>query len=271
MSAALRLLVTTTLVVLMMLSLLWALQRKLVYFPDREVPVSTAAAGPTAGEVTLRTVDGLDLRAWLVGPTGPDRGAHVLFLPGNGGNRNDRASLARRLAADGFSTLLVDYRGYGGNPGTPSEEGLAMDALAARAFLVQRAGVRPDRLVYVGESLGSAVATRLAAAEPPAGLLLRSPFRDLAAVGREHYPLLPVRLLLRDRFDVLETIRRVEVPTAVVYGDRDSIVPAAHSEAVAAAAPGLVRSVRVAGADHNDSVLLDGDELLAAIRAVAPG
>ncbi len=251
-------------------SVLWSLQRKLIYFPDPVAPVSAAAAGTTARDVTLRTADGLDLGAWLVGPTGPDRGVHVLFLPGNGGNRADRASLARRLAAAGFSTLLVDYRGYGGNPGTPSEEGLALDAQAARTFLVEQAGARPDRLLYLGESLGAAVATRLAATEPPAGLLLRSPFRDLAAVGQEHYPLLPVRMLLRDRFDVVDTVRRVQVPTVVVYGDRDAIVPAAHSEAVAAAAPGLVRAVRVAGADHNDAVLLDGDQVLAAIRDLAP-
>lgn len=256
--------------VALVLTMLWALQRRLIYLPDREPPASASVAGPTVREVTVPTADGLDLHAWLVGPTGPDRRVHVLFLPGNAGNRADRASLARRLAAAGFTVLLLDYRGYGGNPGSPSEAGLAEDARAAREFLVGSAGARPDRLLYIGESLGAAVATGLAFGQPPAGLVLRSPFRDLAAVGQVHYPLLPVRPLLRDRFDVIGAIQQVHVPTIVVYGEQDRIVPAAQSEAVAAAAPGLVRSVRVADADHNDRVLLDGDELITAVEELAP-
>jgi pimeloyl-ACP methyl ester carboxylesterase len=114
------------------------------------------------------------------------------------------------------------------------------------------------------------VVSALAVDEPPAGLVLRSPFRDLASVGQVHYPMLPVRALLRDRFDVLGAIRRVSAPTIVVYGAEDRIVPPEQSEAVAAAAPGLVRAIRVPGADHNDMVLLDGDEIVAAIRELAP-
>jgi uncharacterized protein len=257
-------------VVMLVLAVLWAVQRRLIYLPAGEPPPAPLVAGPTARDVTLRTADGLRLRAWLVAPSGPDRGVHVLFAPGNAGNRAHRASLARRLAADGFTVLLLDYRGYGGNPGSPSERGLAEDVRAARRFLVEQGGARSDRLLYVGESLGAAVATELAVSQPPAGLVLRSPFRDLASVGQLHYPMLPVRLLLRDRFDVLGAIERVDAPTVVVYGAEDRIVPPAQSEAVAAAAPNLVRSVRVPGADHNDPVLLDGDQLVAAVHDLAP-
>ncbi|MGH3870512.1 MAG: hypothetical protein ACRDSR_03190 [Pseudonocardiaceae bacterium] len=103
-------------------------------------------------------------------------------------------------------------------------------ALLTAVWLLQR------RLIYFGESLGAAVATRLATEQPPAGLVLRSPFTCLAAVGSRHYPLLPVRLLLRDRFPVTELIGRIRVPTAVVYGFADTIVPPAQSAAVATAA-----------------------------------
>jgi fermentation-respiration switch protein FrsA (DUF1100 family) len=113
------------------------------------------------------------------------------------------------------------------------------------------------------------VVTGLAVTEPPAALLLRSPFRDLASVGRQHYPVLPVGLLLRDRFDVVGPIARVHVPTTVVYGDADAIVAPEQSAAVAAAAPGLVRAVAVAGADHNDPVLLDGEDVVAAAVELA--
>jgi uncharacterized protein len=257
-------------VVVLVLAVLWAVQRRLIYLPSGRPPSAASVLGPTARDVTVPTSDGLELGAWLVGPTGADRRLHVLFAPGNAGNRAYRAGLARRLAAEGCTVLLLDYRGYGGNLGGPSETGLAEDARAARRFLMDRAGARPERVLYVGESLGAAVVTGLAVSEPPAGLVLRSPFRDLASIGQLHYPMLPVRLLLRDRFDVVGPIRRVTAPTIVVYGGEDRIVPPAQSEAVAAAAPNLVRAVRVAGADHNDPVLLDGDEIIAAVRDLAP-
>jgi uncharacterized protein len=249
------------------LIVLWLLQRRLIYFPDAAVP-SPASLLPTAREITLPTEDGLALGAWYVTPTGTDCGVTVLVMPGNGGSRDLRAPLARRLAAKGCAVLLLDYRGYGGNPGRPSENGLIADARAARAYLVDH-GMAPDRLIYFGESLGAAVATRLAAEHPPGGLVLRSPFTDLASVGARHYPLLPVRLLLRDRFPVTTLISQIQVPTAVIYGSADTIVPPEHSVAVAAAAGGPVRMIELVGADHNDATLLEGNELVATVVDLA--
>jgi pimeloyl-ACP methyl ester carboxylesterase len=166
--------------------------------------------------------------------------------------------------------LLFDYRGYGGNPGSPSEEGLAHDVRAARQWLVGEAGVDQGRLLYYGESLGCAVVTELAVEHPPAGLVLRSPFTDLAAVGQVHYPFLPVRALLRDRYPVAEGIARVQAPTVVVYGGADAIVPPSQSRAVAEAAADLRELVEVPGADHNDPALLDGPALVAAVAQLAP-
>ena len=111
--------------------------------------------------------------------------------------------------------------------------------------------------------------TELAAEHPPAGLVLRSPFVDLASVGGAHYPFLPVRLLLRDRYQLTRHLARVRAPTTVVYGSRDTVVPPEQSRAVAGAAPRLVRLVRVDGADHNDPVLLDGDAVVTAIVELA--
>lgn len=245
----------------------WLLQRRLIYFPDPALPPA-GSVPPRAQEITLRTGDGLTLGAWHVAPTRADRGITVLVMPGNAGSRALRAPLARRLAAEGFAVLLLDYRGYGGNPGSPSEHGLITDARAARAYLLGH-GVPARRLIYFGESLGAAVATRLATEQPPGGLVLRSPFTDLAAVGSRHYPLLPVRLLLRDRFPVTKLIGQARVPTAVVYGSADTIVPPEQSLAVAAAAGGPVRAVEVVGANHNDAALLEGNELVAAVIDLA--
>lgn len=256
-------------VVLAVLSgLLWGLQRRLVYFPDAGPVPAAGAVLPGARDVVLQTSDGLRLGAWFL----PGRDAEapaVLVANGNGGHRGLRAPLAAALAGRGLAVLLFDYRGYGGNPGSPSEEGLARDVRAARAHLLEEAGVPPDRLLYLGESLGAAVVTELATEHPPAGLVLRSPFVDLAAVGAAHYPFLPVRALLRDRYPVAERIATVRVPTTVVLGDADSIVPPAQSRAVAAAAAGLHRLVEVPGADHNDRVLLDGDALVDAVVELA--
>ena len=121
--------------------------------------------------------------------------------------------------------LLLDYRGYVGNPGSPSEDGLLADARAARAYLLSRADVDPARLVYFGESLGAAVAVALAAEHPPAALILRSPFTSLADIAAVHYPFLPAGLMLRDRYESIERIGRVRAPLLVVAGQRDRIVP----------------------------------------------
>ncbi|MEV2267063.1 alpha/beta hydrolase [Nonomuraea africana] len=247
-------------VVVVLLALAWVFQRRLIYLPDRSPPPPAAAVLPGARDVAFTTSDGLRLNAWHV--TGGRRGVTVLVAGGNAGNRFHRAPLAAALAREGFDVLLMDYRGYGGNPGSPSEEGLSRDIRAARALV-------KGPVIYFGESLGAAVVTALAVEDPPDGLLLRSPFTDLAAAGRHNYPYLPVGLLLWDRFPVAGPLASVRVPTAVVYGSRDTIVPPSLSRTVAAAAAGPVTEVEVEGAGHNDRALLDGPELIAAVVAMA--
>ncbi|MEZ5151890.1 alpha/beta hydrolase [Rhodococcus zopfii] len=250
---------------------LWAGQRRLIYLPDASPPPPAAEVLPGARDVRLTTSDGLELGAWFVpatDPTGPGTGFTVLFAPGNGGNRLDRAPLAAALSMAGFATLLVDYRGYGGNPGRPTEAGVALDVRAARQFLLADEAVPPDRLLYLGESLGTGVAVELAAEYPPAGLLLRSPFVDLPAVARHHYPLLPTALLW-DRFPVAATVARIGTPVTVVYGTADTIVPPAQSERVAAAAPHLVERVVLPGVEHNDPPMFGRPVVDALIRLAA--
>jgi hypothetical protein len=162
--------------------------------------------------------------------------------------------------------LLFDYRGYGGNPGTPSEKGLHHDALGALDYLATRPEVDPSRIIYFGESIGAAVMVSLAAERPPAGLVLRSPFASLAEVGELHYPWLPVRFLLKDRYEAAAAVARVKVPLLVIAGEEDSIVPAGQSRALYAAAPGPKRFVQIDGADHNDPELFTGEMLLVEFR-----
>ena len=247
----------------------WGLQRRLIYFPEPSTVPPVSVVLPGAREVRLPTLDGLELGAWLVPAGAPDRDVIVLVANGNAGDRSLRAPLAAALSRAGMAVLLFDYRGYGGNPGSPSEAGLALDVRAAHRYLTQNHGVPQDRLLYFGESLGAAVVTPLATEHPPAGLLLRSPFVDLAAVGRAHYPYLPVSALLRDRYPVAEPLAQIPVPTTVVYGTEDGIVPPDQSRAVAAAAGGPTVLVAVRGADHNDRALLDGAVLVRAVIEIA--
>ncbi|MBC9225704.1 alpha/beta fold hydrolase [Aeromicrobium sp. 636] len=247
-------------------AVLWALQRQLIYFPDAS-PVPAAADAVAGGrDVTLSTEDGLELAAWFVPPVGGDTEMAVLFAPGNGGNRAGRAELAQELSRRGLAVLLMDYRGYGGNPGTPGEEGLAADADAAVEAL-RDLGYPPERTIYFGESLGTGVVAALQARTTPAGVVLRSPFTELADVGAHHYPWLPVRWLLRDRFPVVEHLAASDVPVTVIHGDRDSVVPTSLSVRVADETRVLAERLVLTG-DHNDPVMF-GPEVADAVLRLA--
>ena len=223
-----------TLVTTGLLALLWKQQRRLIYFPSPGPVPPAALVLPGGQDVELTTFDGIRLGAWYF-PGSLSSG--VLVLNGNGGDRSMRAPLAVALNRMGLSVLLFDYRGYGGNPGRPTEDGLAADARTAREWLSARPGV--DRVIYFGESLGAAVATRLAIEHPPEALVLRSPFTSLADVGAVHYPWLPVRRLLVDRYPSIERI-----PSA----------------------PQPKRFASVPGAGHNDRELLDGHRMISEIE-----
>lgn len=231
---------------------LWTFQRSFVFVPNAS-PVGAAGDSFAGGQdLTLRTEDGVTLEAWLL-PAEPstDRDAAVLYAPGNAGNRESRLGIARDLTERGFTVLLLEYRGYGGNPGTPTATGLAHDAVAAVNALVAE-GFAPERTLYLGESIGTGVVARLQSTDPPAGVLLRSPFPDFAAVAGEHYPLLPTGLMLRDRFPVLEYVSDSQVPITVLYGSADTIVPPSFSSEVAENVHNLHEKIVLESVGHND-------------------
>jgi fermentation-respiration switch protein FrsA (DUF1100 family) len=241
--------------------LLWAAQRRLIYFPTHDVGIASAISSDAA-DVAFTTDDGLTLSAWWIPATGNPDGSTIIVFHGNGGNRADRTPLAQALTQQGYGVLLVDYRGYGGNPGSPSEEGLLLDAEAAVAYLKSRPDVDPDRLVYFGESLGAAVALAVGQEHPPSALILRSPFTSLPDVARAHYPYLPTGLLLRDQYPNVDTIRMLDVPVLVIAGSQDTIVPIAQSRELYAASPAPKWFVTIEGADHNDPALTHGPLLI---------
>jgi len=211
---------------------------------------------PAASEVTFPTADGLELSGWIVPAESPSASAAVLVFNGNAGHRAYRAPLAAAFARAGLTVLLFDYRGYGGNPGRPTEQGLIRDGEAARDFLESWPGIDPNRIVYFGESLGAAVALGVAVHRPPAALVLRSPFVSMAEVAGVHYPFLPVRWMLRDRYPSIERIAVVDSPLLVIAGQGDRIVPLSQSRRLFEAASGPTKRFEaIDGADHNDAAL----------------
>jgi fermentation-respiration switch protein FrsA (DUF1100 family) len=232
---------------------LWAFQDRLIYFPDPSPPPSPAALGlPTVQAVTLRTEDGLPILAWRLAPARPAAPV-ILYLHGNGGNLAHRAGRLQRFEALGWGALLVQWRGYGGNPGAPSEAGLAEDARAGLAAL-RAEGVAPGRVVLWGESLGTSLAVRLAAEQPEAvgAVILESPYTSLLALARRHYPLLPSGLLLRDRYDSLARMPDIRAPVLILQGARDTLVPPEMGRALAARAAAPVEVWTAPQAGHNE-------------------
>ena len=252
-------------VITAVLAVIWTMQRRFMYFPTGDVPTPGEIGLTHVEEVTFQTIDGLRLIGWFVAAAGPSPRVTVLVFNGNAGNRAHRGPLAVTLHRHGIQVLLVDYRGYGGNAGTPSEDGLAADSRAARSYLAGRPDVDQSRLVYFGESLGTAVAIDLAVEHPPAALVLRSPFTSMADLGQHHYPFLPVRLLLRDRFAAIDQIRQIRVPLLVIAGGHDRIVPTENSRRLYDAAIAPKTLLVLPHADHNDYALLAGDEMIDAI------
>lgn len=266
MNTALKVAGILVLIVTVLLALVWVFQRSLVFLPDKTDPGSATDRFDYGQDVTLSTADGLELSAWLISPEAAvDREMGLLYAPGNGGNRAGRIGIAQQLADAGFTVLLMDYRGYGGNPGSPSEEGLANDAVAGVDALTDL-GFAAENTIYFGESIGTGVVARLQDSHPPGGVVLRSPFPDFAAVAGEHYPYLPVQVLLRDRFETVEYLQDSQVPTTVVYGSADNIVPAELSAAVATEAGNLHEELVLQGVGHNDAPMFGQPVVDAAVQ-----
>ncbi len=275
------------------LLMLAAFQRSLIYHPfaATSLPARIAAREPgQAHDVVTRTEDDLQLHGWLIlaqghlAKTTEDVDAElakgrlvVLYFGGNAANRSYRLLEVEVLAEAGADVLIFDYRGYGDSSGAPTEEGLARDARAVWQFATETKKIAPSRLVLFGESLGGGVSVRLASElcqqkTPPGGLILRSTFSSLTDAAAYHFPWLPVRLFLLDRFPSQQRIHDVNCPVLQVHGRRDTIVPLSLGQRLFAAAPeksasGLPkRFVELPNSDHNDVIETSGREVSRAIR-----
>jgi fermentation-respiration switch protein FrsA (DUF1100 family) len=226
---------------------MYVTQRSHQYFPGRQGLAAHAAGLEGVEDLKLATADGETLQAWYA-PARPGKPT-ILFFQGNGGEISDRADRFAAYQAQGFGVLFLSYRGYGASTGSPSEQGLVNDARAAYDWLMAR-GVKPDELMLVGESLGSGVAVQLAAERPVKAMALEAPFASAANVAAAVYWWLPVRLLMKDKFDSSAFIAKVKVPLLIIHGDVDGIVPLSEGETLFAAANEPKQMIVIAGGDH---------------------
>ncbi len=220
-------------------------QRDMIYFPDHNVP----AAPPPIQELRIQTSDRLNLLAWYLPPR--DDGAPVvLYLHGNGGNIAYRGERLRRFARLGWGVLMPEYRGYGGNPGSPSETGLKIDARAAWDTLATM-GIPERRVVLWGESLGTGLAVPLATQVQPAAVLLESPYTSMTDLARWHMVWAPY-WLLRDTYQSISVMPQVRAPVFIMQGGRDGLVPPAMGVRLRDVTTAPVELWNVPQAGHND-------------------
>jgi fermentation-respiration switch protein FrsA (DUF1100 family) len=247
--------------------LAFALGQRWLLYPTTHTDRLTAV-GLTNGEVvvsdiTVNANDGLPLHGWhFTTSHRTESRPLVLYFPGNSGCRGDRLDDCRELARLGCDVLICDYRGYGDNEGSPNEEALAEDALEVWTYAVNTLHVPPGRIVLLGESLGGAVAVRLAAdltssGTPAGGLVLNSTFASLSETVAWHYPAFPFQYVLLDRYPSAEQIQNVTCPLLQFHGSDDEMIPSEHGRALFDAAPPASangtpkRFVMVAGGTHN--------------------
>jgi uncharacterized protein len=222
-------------------------QRRLLYFPPSEQIAPADVGLPQARVMTLKTSDGETLVAWYIAPASGK--PLILYFHGNGGGLDLRNIRFQKLTETGNGLLAIEYRGYGASTGAPTESGLHLDGEAAYHEALAL-GVPADRLVVMGESLGTGVAVALAARHDVGALVLDSPYSSVEEVAASLYWMLPVRLLIRDRFRSDQKIAAVHAPVLIVHGSNDWVVPVRFGEKLFALANPPKRFIQVEGGGH---------------------
>ena len=205
-------------------------QDKLLYIPERELNTDPASLGLEFSEHWIKTSDGERLHAWYI----PCQDARYtfLFFHGNTGNLSTRMDTINILHELGINLFMIDYRGYGKSTGKPSEQGTYLDGEASWQYLIHTLGIRPEKAIIFGRSLGGGIASHLATRVTPAGLILESTFSSMCAVAKDVYPLIPVRLILHTRYPNIDNIRQINCPLLIIHSTEDEYIGFHHGQAL---------------------------------------
>ena len=238
-----------------------AMESRFVFFPGKRVEETPRDRGLVYEEIYFKTTDGLRLNGWWIPGTGSP--LTLLWFHGNGGNishRLDNITLRHDLL--GTNIFIFDYREYGRSEGRASEEGTYRDGDAAIQYLHGRKDIDPTKIVFLGESLGSAVAVEMATRHGCAALVLESPFLSIPEMAKVSLPFLPISSLLQTKYDTLSKIGQVGAPLLIVHGENDEIVPFQHGQRLFEAAKEPKEFYSIKRARHNDLYLIGGKTYL---------
>lgn len=245
---------------------LYFMQERVVFLshlPGREIEVTPDVIGLEYTDVYIDTIDGVRLHGWYVTTGGADR--TVLFLHGNAGNISHRLDSIAIFHSLGLNVLIIDYRGYGKSDGTTSEQGTYRDGEAAWRYLVDERGIDPSGIIIFGRSLGGAVAAHLAATQEPAALIVESSFTSAGDMAAKLYPFLPVRMLLRLEYPVIDYVAAAKAPVLIVHGRDDEIIPFAMGQELYDAAPQPRAFLELDG-DHNTAFVFDRERYVEGLQ-----
>jgi uncharacterized protein len=226
-------------------------QRQLEYLPVPDWAGTPKENGvPEMSIVTVKTSDNLSLMGWFAWPKMPSQKVVVIFH-GNGANLGSKAARARVFLDKGYGVFLCEYRGFGGNPGSPTEEGVYNDGRAVINWLDGQ-GFSKTSIVLYGESLGTGIAVQMATEFQPFAAILEAPYSSAVSVAERRYPFFPVRLLMKDHFDSISKINKFTLPLLIVHGVHDHIIPISFSRDLFNAANDPKEFITLDGAGHLD-------------------
>ena len=247
------------------------IEKKLIFHPDRSNDHTTPDAYDIEyDDVTFRTEDGLNLNGWFIPgkKSSPDDDLHtLLWFHGNSGNINRRLDNIKMLHDRvPVNVFIFDYRQYGRSEGKVTEQGTHIDAKAALAYLRSRSDVNNETIIFFGRSLGSAISVELAVKEKCRALILETPFTSIKEMGKKLYPYLPFTFFLRTKYDTLSKIGDIKVPTLIMHGDKDELVPIEHGKILYEKANDPKEFYTIPGAMHNDTHIVGAEEYFDVIR-----
>lgn len=256
-------------VYLMLLSALFFNQRNLMYHPNTNDPDFSKLEHTFHEIVNVKTSDDLIIRGAYLPPRAYN-GLVIVMMHGNSGNISQRFYKADILNTEGFGVLMVGYRGFGGNDGKISEQGLYKDARAHIAWL-KKNGISEERMVFYGESIGSGPAVQMATEYSEAGLILEAPFDSAVALAKQRYPYAPVNILMRDKFENVEKIADINTPLLILHGDEDNVVPVQNAKTLFEDAKDPKIFNLAVGAGHNNLYDFDAPlHITSFLRTIKP-
>jgi fermentation-respiration switch protein FrsA (DUF1100 family) len=250
---------------LLLALMLYLFQGKLVFLsnlPDRALVASPSDIGLDYEDVYLTTSDNERLHGWYI-PAADSRGV-LLFFHGNAGNISHRLDSIKIFHELGLETLIIDYRGYGQSTGKTTEQGTYLDAQTAWDYLINSRGISANRIIVFGRSLGGAIGAWLGVQNTPAAVIIESSFSSGVDMARRIYPFMPVRLITRLQYPVVDYAAQLNCPVLVIHSRHDEIIPFAMGQAIYAAVKQDKKFLELRG-DHNNGFLISHKDYVAGL------